>query len=81
MPADEAPSKGARRPESLFSKDYWKLVGSDIKETFTAPAHWETCEWLIAGGVTAGIGVTMAFDKDIQEAVQRKTGQDGEPNT
>jgi hypothetical protein len=68
---EQASSAAAPPPESLFSKDYWKLVGSDIKETFTAPAHWETRDWLIAGGVTAGIGLTMAFDKDIQQAVQR----------
>jgi hypothetical protein len=66
-----APSEAVPPPESLFSKDYWKLVGLDIKETFTAPARWETRDWLIAGGITAGIGLTMAFDKDIQEAVQR----------
>jgi len=64
-------SEAAPPPESLFSKDYWMLVGSDVKETFTAPAHWETRDWLIAGGVTAGIGLTMVFDKDIQQAVQR----------
>jgi hypothetical protein len=69
--SSQAASGAAPPGETLFSKDYWKLVGSDIKETFTAPAHWETRDWLIAGGVTAGIGLTMAFDKDIQQAVQR----------
>src|SRR5262249_32299148 len=57
--------------ESLSSKNYWKLVGSDVKETFTAPAYWETRDWLILGGVGAGIGITMVFDEDIQRAVQR----------
>src|SRR5437868_2415626 len=51
--------------ESLFSKDYWKLVGSDIKVTLTAPAHWDRKDWLIFGGVTAGIGLAVVFDEDI----------------
>src|SRR5262249_28006883 len=41
------------------------------RETFTAPAYWETRDWLIGAGVVASIGVTMAFDLEIQQAVQR----------
>jgi membrane-associated phospholipid phosphatase len=66
-----ARSTNAAPSESLFSKDYWKLVAQDVKETFTAPAHWDTGDWLIAGGVAAGIGVTAAFDREIRDAVQR----------
>lgn len=47
------------------------LVWDDIKATFTAPAHWNTCDWLVAGGVAAGIGTVAVFDEDIQRAVQR----------
>jgi len=54
-----------------FSKAYVGLVWDNIKETFTAPAHWDTCDWLVAGGVVAGIGTVAAFDEDIQRAVQR----------
>jgi hypothetical protein len=70
-PSNQPPTEVTQHRESLFSKDYWRLVGSDVKETFTAPAGWETRDWLVAGGVTAGIGLTMAFDKEIQQAVQR----------
>ncbi len=59
--------------ESLFSMDYWKLVGLDAKETVTAPARWDTRDWLVFGGVTAGIGVTMVYDEDIQRIVQRNS--------
>jgi hypothetical protein len=57
--------------ESLFSMDYWKLVGLDAKETVTAPARWDTRDWLVFGGVTVGVGVTMVFDQDIQKDIQR----------
>src|SRR5215469_3492201 len=30
-----------------FSKAYVGLVWDNIKETFTAPAHWDTCDWLV----------------------------------
>jgi len=62
---------GQSETESLLSKDYWKLVGSDIKETFTAPAHWDRKDWLIFGGVTAGVGLAFAFDEDIRKGIQR----------
>jgi len=62
---------GRLETESLLSKDYWKLVGSDIKETFTAPAHWDRKDWLIFGGVTAGVGLAFAFDEDIRKGIQR----------
>jgi len=65
-PADNTVAK-----ESLLSKSYWKLVGLDIKETFTAPARWETGDWLVLGSVAAGIGIVAVFDEDIQKAVQR----------
>ena len=63
------------RTESLFSTDYLKLVVTDAKQVFTAPAQWETRDWFVAGGVAAGIGLTMAFDPEIQKAVQRNRSQ------
>jgi membrane-associated phospholipid phosphatase len=57
--------------ENLFSIDYVKRVGRDMKHTFTAPAYWDTADWLTAGGVVAGVGAAFAFDKDIAKAVQR----------
>jgi hypothetical protein len=64
--ADRAP----QRP-NLFSTDSVKTVGNDIVYTFTAPARWDGGDWLIAGGAAATIGVTMAFDRDIQKIIQR----------
>lgn len=57
--------------DNPLSLDYWKLVGLDVKETFTAPARWEPRDWLVLGGVAAGIGTVAVFDEDIQKAVQR----------
>lgn len=54
-----------------FSKSYVGLVWDDIKATFTAPAYWDTRDWLIAGGVAASVGTVAVFDEDIQKAVQR----------
>jgi hypothetical protein len=71
--AADAPSRAVveGQTENLFSWDYFKLVLLDIQETFTAPARWETRDWLVFGGVTASIGTVMVFDQDIQRAVQR----------
>jgi membrane-associated phospholipid phosphatase len=57
--------------ENPLSWEYWKLVGRDIVATVTAPAHWDTRDWLVFGGVAAGIGAVAVFDQDIQRAVQR----------
>src|SRR5262249_44740482 len=57
--------------ESLFSKDYWRLLGQDVREVFTAPAHWDPPAWLVFSGVTAGILTVGVFDEDLQKAVQR----------
>jgi len=65
------PSTNSSAPINLFSLDSVKRVEHDIAGTFTAPAHWDAGDWLLAGGVAAGIGVTAAFDSKIQKAVQR----------
>jgi membrane-associated phospholipid phosphatase len=57
--------------QSPFSWEYWKLAGRDIVATVTAPAHWGARDWLVFGGVAAGIGTVAVFDHDIQRAVQR----------
>jgi hypothetical protein len=57
--------------EDLFKKNYWYLVLLDVKEVFTAPIRWDTRDWLVLGGVAAGIGTVAAFDEDIQRAIQR----------
>ena len=56
--------------------DYVKIAGArigvilDIKEVFTAPARWDTRDWMVLGGVAAGIGTVAAFDKDIERAIR-----------
>jgi hypothetical protein len=60
--------------EDLFKKNYWYLVVLDVKEVFTAPARWDTRDWLVLGGIAAGIGTVAVFDEDIQRAIQRNRG-------
>src|SRR5438445_8333974 len=57
--------------EDLFKKNYWFLVILDTKEVFTAPARWDTQDWLVLGGIAAGIGTVAAFDGDIERAIRR----------
>jgi membrane-associated phospholipid phosphatase len=57
--------------EDLFKKNYWYLVILDTKEVFTAPARWNTQDWMVLGGIAAGIGTVAAFDKDIERAIRR----------
>jgi hypothetical protein len=57
--------------EDLFQRNYWYLVLLDVKEVFTAPAHWDNRDWLMLGGVVAGIGTVAVFDEDINRAIQR----------
>ena len=57
--------------EDLFKKNYWFLVILDTKEVFTAPARWDTRDWLTLGGIVAGIGTVAAFDEDIGHAIRR----------
>src|SRR5437660_7164262 len=56
--------------EDLFKKNYWFLVILDTKEVFTAPARWDTRDWLILGGIAAGIGTVAAFDEDIERGIR-----------
>jgi hypothetical protein len=56
--------------EDLFKKNYWYLVLLDVKEVFTAPARWDTRDWLVFGGLAAAIGTVSAFDEDIQRGIQ-----------
>ena len=56
--------------EDLFKKNYWFLVILDTKEVFTAPARWDTRDWLILGGIAAGIVTVAAFDEDIEHGIR-----------
>jgi membrane-associated phospholipid phosphatase len=68
-------SESSSQALNPFSKAYVCVVWDDIKTTFTAPANWDTRDWLIAGGVAASIGTVAVFDEDIQKAVQRNRNQ------
>jgi membrane-associated phospholipid phosphatase len=57
--------------EDLFERKYWYLVLLDTKEVFTAPARWDSRDWLILGGLAAGIGTVAVFDEDIEHAIRR----------
>src|ERR1700736_6069882 len=57
--------------EDLFKKNYWFLVILDTKEVFTAPARWDTRDWMVLGGIAAGIGTVAAFDEDIERGIRR----------
>src|SRR5438270_6276748 len=67
-PSDVSPL--AAPVEDLFKKNYWFLVLLDTKEVFTAPARWDTRDWLIFGGIAAGIGTVAAFDRDIEREIR-----------
>ena len=61
--------------EDLFERKYWYLVLLDTKDVFTSPARWSSRDWLIFGGIAAGIGTVAVFDEDIQHAIRRnRTG-------
>jgi len=57
--------------EDLFKKNYWYLLLLYTKEVFIAPAHWNTRDWMVLGGIAAGIGTVAAFDQDIERAIRR----------
>ena len=56
--------------EDLFKKNYWYLVLLDTKEVFTAPVRWDTRDWLVLGGIAAGIGTVAVFDADIERGIR-----------
>src|SRR5437870_13322881 len=67
-PSDVSPL--AAPVEDLFKKNYWFLVILDTKEVFTAPARWDTRDWLVFGGIAASIGTLAAFDQDIERQIR-----------
>ena len=57
--------------EDIFYKNYWYLVLRDTKEVFTAPGRWNTRDWLMFGGVAAGVGTLVLFDNDIKREIRQ----------
>lgn len=56
--------------EDLFHRNYWYLVLLDTKEVFTSPRHWDSRDWLMLAGISAGIGTVAVFDEDIGRAIR-----------
>ena len=56
--------------EDLFQRNYWYLVLLDTREVFTSPARWDSRDWLTLGAISAGVGVVMVFDEDLQHAIR-----------
>ena len=56
---------------TVFSWDFPRLLLDDTVHTLTAPARWETRDWLLAGGAVALIGAVALADTDIRTEVQR----------
>lgn len=56
--------------EDLFERKYWYLVLLDTKEVFTTPARWTSRDWLITGGIVAGIGTVAVFDEEIERGIR-----------
>jgi membrane-associated phospholipid phosphatase len=67
-PSDISPL--AAPVEDVFKKNYWFLLVLDTKEVFTAPVRWDSRDWLIFGGIAAGIGTVMAFDEQIERGIR-----------
>jgi membrane-associated phospholipid phosphatase len=67
-PSDVSPL--AAPVEDLFKKNYWFLLLLDTKEVFTAPVRWDTRDWLLFGGIAAGIGTVAVFDQDIERQIR-----------
>ena len=56
--------------EDIFERRYWYLVLLDTKEVLTAPARWNSGDWLMLGGVAAGIGTVAIFDEEIERGIR-----------
>lgn len=56
----------AQKPDKAYFKSYWTAT----KKIACGPIHWNTTEWIVAGGVTA-VGVSLyMFDDDIRHFFQ-----------
>lgn len=56
----------SQKPDKAYFKSYWTAT----KKIACGPVHWNTTEWIVAGGVTA-VGVSLyMFDDDIRHFFQ-----------
>ena len=74
MIGDAGVTQVASRPETrqtLFSKDYFKLLREDIAEVFTSPARWERKEWTVFSAAIIGIGSLALLDRLVWDFMRR----------
>ncbi len=57
--------------ESLFSKDYYKLLFEDTKYVLTAPVRWEMKQWLTFSVATLGVGAVTLLDRPVWNFMRR----------
>lgn len=57
--------------ETLFSKDYFKLLFEDIKYVLTSPGRWEKKEWTIFSLTALGVGAVALLDKPVWDFMRR----------
>lgn len=67
---------GGRRPATLFSKDYLRLLVEDTQDTLTAPLRWDRRDLGLAGGLGAVLAGSAFFDNQIRvESQENRTKQ------
>ena len=66
------------RPENAFSTDTLKLFADDTAYVLTAPARWDSADWLEAAGAGGIVVGTTAVDRSIRNSAQahRSAGLD-----
>jgi membrane-associated phospholipid phosphatase len=57
--------------ESLFSKDYFKLLFDDTTYVLTSPARWEKKDWTIFSLAALGVAAVALLDKPVWDFMRR----------
>ena len=67
--ADDAPSKTKKLAHSVTNE--LRQYGHDFKEMTLSPLRWNRQQWTRFGEGVGSVGVVMALDKPVYDAVQR----------
>jgi membrane-associated phospholipid phosphatase len=67
-PAATGPSADRQYVDGIYllNTDYWLGYPKHVYKLVTAPARFDTKDWMITGGLLAGAGLLVALDEDIQ---------------
>lgn len=57
--------------ESLFSKEYFKLLFEDSKYVLTAPIRWEVKQWMTFSVAILGVGAVAVLDRPVWNLMRR----------